>query len=162
MGGGWDLTTEDGFLGWYDATVAEASRYAARLCGPDGDLAQDLVQDAYLSVLRRAQRGSLSAAGAGLVVTVIRNGFIDRIRATRAEQRRLRLVADNMVEHPPSDVADPTVGLSPRDRGVLVMRYVDGLSLDEVAAALGVTVHAAESAVTRAKARARERARRHG
>ena len=163
----WNVATEDGFLAWYDATVRAASGYAARLCGTDRSKAEDLVQDAYLTLLRRARSGVLTEATTGLVTTTIRNRFLDGIRSSKSEQRRLRLVSvtdatDRDGGHDAeSSRPDPTRRLSERDRTALVLRYVDGLSLSEVAIELGVGVHAAESLLTRAKARAREE-RSHG
>ncbi|MCU1367101.1 MAG: polymerase subunit sigma-24 [Ilumatobacteraceae bacterium] len=165
----WSVTSEDEFIAWYDATVRPASGYAARLCGPDRSKAEDLVQDAYLSLLRRSRSGALTEASVGLITTTIRNRFLDGIRSSKSEDRRLRLVA---VTDAPTDTGrpvddessrtDPTAHLSERDRAALVLRYVDGLSVAEVAGELGLTVHAAESLLTRAKSRARGGHRRHG
>ena len=158
--------TEDGFIAWYDSTVRAASGYAARLCGSDRSKAEDLVQDAYSTLLRRARSGALTEASTGLITTTIRNRFLDGIRASKSEGRRLRLVSatesDRVV---PSDAdaaeGEATLQLSERDRTALVLRYVDGLSVSEVAIEMGISVHAAESLLTRAKARARKE-RRHG
>jgi RNA polymerase sigma-70 factor (ECF subfamily) len=42
--------------------------------------------------------------------------------------------------------------LGPHHRGALVLRYLDGLSVPEVAEALGRTVHATEALLVRARA----------
>jgi len=170
----WKVSTEDEFIAWYDATVRAASGYAARLCGADRAKAEDLVQDAYLSLLRRARSGVLTDASVGLITATIRNRFLDGVRSSKSEQRRLRLVsvtdvtdvgdvADRDVSDS-GDVADPTASLSARDRAALVLRYVDGMSVGEVATEMGISVHATESLLTRAKARARAQSggRRHG
>lgn len=153
------MSTQDDFVVWYDATVRVASAYAARLCGSDRSAAEDLVQDAYMTLLRRARSGALTEATVGLITTTIRNKFLDGVRSARSDDRRLRLVsvtdAPDRAGEAPVDVADPTASLSARDRAALVLRYVDGMSLVDVATELGISVHAAESLLTRAKARAR-------
>jgi RNA polymerase sigma-70 factor (ECF subfamily) len=157
----WKLSDKDDFLAWYDATVEIAGRYAMRLAG--ADRAEDLVQDAYLAVLRRAGSDQLTADGAGLIVTAIRNRFIDGVRAQQVHARRFLLIQGEAESDAQLDSGDdPLEGLTDRDRAVLVMRYVDGASVPEVAAELGISVHAAESVVSRAKARARNRRQAHG
>lgn len=160
------MSTESEFIAWYDATVRAASGYAARLCGVDRSRAEDLVQDAYLSLLRRARTGVLTDASLGLVTTTIRNRFFDQVRSDKSEVRRLRLVsvtdAPDRDATGSNDADDPIAALSERDRAGLVLRYVDGLSVEEVAAEMGLSVHATESLLTRAKARARaQRGSRH-
>src|SRR5262245_40294538 len=86
----WKLSDKDDFLAWYDATVESAGRYAVKLAGPDR--AEDLVQDAYLAVLRRARAEHLVTDGAGLILTAIRNRFIDGVRAQQTHARRLLLI----------------------------------------------------------------------
>ncbi|HRE02540.1 MAG TPA: sigma-70 family RNA polymerase sigma factor, partial [Ilumatobacteraceae bacterium] len=113
--------------------------------------------------------GQLSEASTGLVTTAIRNRFIDGARAAAGEERRLRLVAvtdaEPVVDGPDvsdgaagsaerdghdagggegdgNDVAAAMARLSDRDRAALVLRYVDELSVAQVAAELNLSVHA--------------------
>jgi RNA polymerase sigma-70 factor (ECF subfamily) len=155
----WPMTTETEFLAFYDATVVDAHRYAARLVGSDRLRAEDLVQDVYLELLRRVKTGTLSEVGPGWIVVSIRHRFLDSLRSAERESRRLRLAwtrpdADPIADH--SGDALSGVRLSDRERLALTMRYVDGLSVPAVAAALGSTVRATESLLSRAKARIRQ------
>ena len=148
------------FLAFYDATFTDAYRYAGRLCGGDRDAAEDLVQDAYTSVLRQVRSDSDKDLHIGYVITTIRNRFLDRVRKDEREERRLRLVAvtaddDGAPEPTGSHVTSQLAALPERERAALVLRYVDDLSVPDVAAALGLTVHAAESLLARARTRLR-------
>jgi RNA polymerase sigma-70 factor, ECF subfamily len=156
----WDVSSSEGFLAWYDASVGAAQRYAASLCGTDAALAEDLVHDAYVVLLARARSGSLGHASVGLITTSVRHRYLDGLRRRSAEDRRIQLTG--AIVAPSDEVDDPTEGLPSHERAALVLRYVDGLSVAEVAAELGLTVHAAESLLMRAKARARKEVRRHG
>ena len=51
------LNDREAFLAFYDRTFTDAYRYAGRLCGTDRAAAEDLVQDAYLRVLRQIRGG---------------------------------------------------------------------------------------------------------
>ncbi|MDP2291674.1 MAG: sigma-70 family RNA polymerase sigma factor [Actinomycetota bacterium] len=149
------------FLAFYDDTFTEAYRYAGRLCGGDRDAAEDLVQDAYMSVLRQFRADPSRDLHVGYVITVIRNRHLDRLRAAAREQRRLQLVATDVGEPEPALMPSQLAGLPERDRAALVLRYVDDLSVPEVAEALDLTVHATESLLVRARARLRGKDVRH-
>jgi RNA polymerase sigma-70 factor, ECF subfamily len=160
---------QDRFLAFYDATFTEAYRYAGRLCGSDRDAAEDLVQEAYTAVLRQFRADVDRDLQIGYVITTIRHRFLDRLRNAESEARRLRLVAvtDGANENEAgSDLPDTTLtshlaGLPERDRAALVLRYVDDLPVPDVAEALGLSVHAAESLLVRARARLRGKDIRH-
>jgi RNA polymerase sigma-70 factor (ECF subfamily) len=147
---------ETAFLSFYDATFDEAYRYAARLCGADRSGAEDLVQDAYLAILRRFRVDGDRVLTIEYVVTTIRNRFLDRARSSQREERRLRLVhSADAGESSESSLPSQLASLSERDRTALVLRYVDDLPVPEVAVAMGLTVHATESLLVRARARLR-------
>jgi RNA polymerase sigma factor (sigma-70 family) len=148
------------FLAFYDATFAEAYRYAGRLCGADRDAAEDLVQDAYLNVLRRFRDGGDAVLTVGYVVTTIRHRYLDGIRHDTREERRLRLIVSDLGDDdrtPPSSAVPALADLPPRERTALVLRYVDDLSVAEVATTLQLSVHATESLLARARTRLRGR-----
>ena len=152
---------QDEFLAFYDDTFTEAYRYAGRLCGGDRDAAEDLVQDAYMAVLRQFRADSSRDLQVGYVITTIRNRHLDRLRSAAREQQRLRLVAAEPGEREPALMPSQLAGLPDRDRTALVLRYVDDLPVPEVAQAMDLTVHATESLLVRARARLRGEDLRH-
>lgn len=155
----WDVTTERGFISYYDATFDDAYRTAARLAGGKRDVAEDLVHDAYLRLFGVAQRDAGTEVGVGWIVTTVRRRFLDRARSTDRESRRVRLVtATNATSNPNDDASTHHLlgDLSDRERAALVLRYVDNLPVVEVADLLGVSVRATESLLQRAKRKAKE------
>lgn len=152
----WRIDNEDGFLACYDATVREAYRYAHRLTGSQIG-AGDVVQDVFVGLLRAAGDGSLTEIGLGRIMVAVRHRVIDQVRARDCEARRLRLAWSR-----PADGADldrELVDLGPlpdRERVALTLRYVDDLSVADVAAELRATVRATESLLARARARVRK------
>ena len=162
-------TGRDDFLTFYDHTFEEAYRYAGRLCGSDRQAAEDLVQDAYMAVLRqwRAANSERSQTlGIGYLITTIRHRFLDGVRNDERERQRLRLV--HSVPEPDDGpdggnaVTSQLAHLPGRDRTALVLRYVDDLPVPEVADAMGLSVHATESLLARARARLRGKDADHG
>ena len=152
---------QDEFLAFYDDTFTEAYRYAGRLCGGDREAAEDLVQDAYMAILRQFRADPSRDLQVGYVITTIRNRHLDRLRSAAREQQRMRLVATDTGEREPALMPSQLASLPDRDRTALVLRYVDDLPVPEVAQAMDLTVHATESLLVRARARLRGEDLRH-
>lgn len=151
----------DPFLSFYDQTFDDAYRYAGRLCGGDRNAAEDLVHDAYTSLLRQLRADPSRDLQIGYLITTIRNRFLDRLRSAEREERRLRLVAATDTSPEPAVMPAQLADLPERERLALVLRYVDDLPVPDVADALGVSTHAAESLLARARARLRGKDVRH-
>ena len=154
MGPTWDVRTEQGYMACYRATFHEVYRYAAMWCGADRSAAEDLVHDVYLATLKSVRRGAVTELTVGYLTTAVRHRFLDRVRSAQREERRLRLVSSTPE---PATVSMPPQlkDLPDRERAVLVLRYVDDLTMADAAAALGISVDAAESLAARAIRRLR-------
>ncbi len=157
----WNVSTHDGFIAYYDATLRDAYRSAARLTGGNHAAAEDIVHDAYLSLMRAAQRSDVTEVNVGWIVTAVRNRFIDGVRSHDRETRRLQLVATTDTSSvDESSTGTPSASallaaLSDRERAAMVFRYVDDLPVADVAALLETSVRATESLLQRAKRKAR-------
>jgi RNA polymerase sigma factor (sigma-70 family) len=93
----WPVSCEDDIRALYQACFDEVYRAAARLAGRDRALAEDLVQDAFVSLVRRARAGTLDEVGVGWLVTAVRNMFVDHLRRASAGDRAARLVSARAV-----------------------------------------------------------------
>lgn len=154
----WDVTTEGGFLACYRATLPEVYRYTAMLCGHDCALAEDVVQDVYLTALGRARDGLLTTLTAGYLCVAARHRHLDRLRSAQREERRLQLVAGTGPDASVVRAVTPPqlAALPDRERTALVLRYVDDLSVAQVGRELSISTHAAESLLARATRRIRQ------
>lgn len=91
---------------------------------------------------------------------VARHKLVDHWRAREREERRVRELGELAPEHDDPweaeldalRVQDVLAGLGAHHRGALVLRYVDGLPVPDVAAELGRTLHATEALLVRARA----------
>jgi RNA polymerase sigma-70 factor, ECF subfamily len=128
-------------------------------CG-DAALAEDLTSEALLAAAARYRAGEGQAVTIPWLMTTARNNLIDHWRRAEREQRRLRLVWNSRDEGdvPWSGFGSPARALAalrelgPAHQAVLTLRYLDDLAVTEVARALGRSVHATESLLSRAKA----------
>ncbi len=148
---------EAAFRTWYDRTLPRVYRYLLARCGGDESLAEELTQQTFIEAVRhRAQFQGRSDVVTWLCV-IGRRKLVDHFRRVQRDERRsLRLIE-------PSEVADgaaietrgavqAVLRQLPHDqRLALVYRYVDQLSVAEIAQLFGRTESAAESLLSRAR-----------
>lgn len=141
-----------------DAELGHVFAFILRRCG-DRALAEDLTSDVVLRAVRETKRTGTVVSAAWLT-TVARNRLVDHWRSAARENRRLRLVwsdrgSDEWIDDGTAlgsaTVNDVMRGLRPDHQAVLALRYLDDLSVSEVAEVLGRSVHATESLLARAR-----------
>lgn len=142
---------------------AELYRYAERFTG-DADLAEDVVQDAFVRLAERPPRD-----GTHLRAWLYRVATTVALDALRAARRRQFLAAANVTRLPVADAApDPATEveraevrarvraalaeLEPRDRAILLMRE-EGFHHREIAEAVGTTEKSVGTMIARALAK---------
>lgn len=138
-------------------------RSAWLLCGNRAD-AEDLVQETLAKVYVRMHRRLLPALDnpAAYAQTALSRTFVSRLRRPSNGERPFAELPDRSVgTHADAaelrvDLAEALTALTPIDRAVLVLRYLDDLSVEEVAAQLGLTPGAVRNRSMRALARMRE------
>jgi RNA polymerase sigma-70 factor (ECF subfamily) len=126
-------------------------------------LAEDLTQETFLAAVSQLQRGVVVEAPRPWLIGIARHRLIDHYRATAGPAGRVVALDDWIDEQP--DVRDE-IGvfldreqaiaalnvLAPSQRLVIVLRYLDGLSVPEIARQIGKSVHAVESLLARGRA----------
>ena len=153
-----DVSSEAGLLSFYDVAFDDVYRIAARLTWGDRSAAEDLVQDAFVRLVRSVRSGAVTTVGIGWMVTTVRRLHIDGLRATDREERRLRVVAAPLslpASTSSNDALGMLDGLNDRERAAIILRYVDDLSVAEVADLMGDSLRATESLLQRAKRKVR-------
>ena len=154
------MDDDEGFEALVAARLA-ALVATAYLVTADRGVAEDCVQEALVRVYRRWRRIEPGGRVAYLNRAVINTALSWRRR------RRIAEVPLDMERHAlalePTDPSgfDPRLmsalwSLAPRARATVVLRYVEGMSEAETAAALGCSVGSVKSAGSRGLARLRE------
>ncbi len=147
-------------LDLYDRALPEVYGYLLPRCG-DRTTAEDVTSETFLAAVDAVRRGTVPNLTVAWLIGVARHKLVDHWRrAAREERRMLRVAAepDSGVDDPWDVEVDATLArqvlaeLGPHHRAALTLRYVDGLSVPEVARGLDRTVHATEALLIRAKA----------
>ena len=141
--------------GWFVALYPHLHRVACVAAPADVDPA-DLVQDALVKYLQLDDPDRIRSPRAFLTTTIVNLASNHRRSWTRNRAAAARLGRyDNSRPEFPSDLADLLV-LPPRQRAVLYLHHIDGLSYDEVGVLVGCTAAAARKAAERGRLRLAE------
>lgn len=152
------------YLDLYDDALPEVYGYVVRRVGSD-IVAEDITAEAFLSAMDTIKRGVVVEPSIPWMIGVARHKVADHWRRQERENRRVEAAtsavatADNpggagdWEEVLDAQLAHETLALlSPINRAVLSLRYLDGLPVGEIAHLVGRTVGATEALLTRAKA----------
>jgi RNA polymerase sigma-70 factor (ECF subfamily) len=136
---------------WYDESYAALESYIAWRCGGVRDLADDVIQETWLTAVRRVcdfdpERATFAAWLRGIAVNVLRNALRRTRPLTPLGTPEAR--SNDTALH----VAEALAELPEHYERVLRMKYLDGRGVDEIAAESGETPKAIESLLTRARA----------
>ena len=148
----------EAFSDFYRTVLPDVYGYLLRLCAGNRAQAEDLTQDVWLALVEELRRGRSERADVRWLITVARSRFVDLARRDQRERSKLELIRfDPEVDPEPSDddVLSCLADLQPLHRAVLVLRYVDELSVPDVAAIIDRSLKATNSLLARARSELR-------
>ena len=164
----YSVTTPEGVIDFFRHVSTDVHRYVSRLTAGDRQLTEDIVQDAFFSLVRQSRNGLLSEVEPGWIMTTARNRFIDHVRSRGREARRLDAYQDTFGDGAANGWRDTEAGVLSADRArallaalpdqerwALSLQVVDELTVAEVAELLGRSVDATTSLLARARRRLR-------
>lgn len=155
------LISETAFRDWYDRALPRVFGYALRRCGST-ELAEDVTQQAFLEAVRHKADFRAEADPVTWLCAIARNKLADHFRREERDARRhLRLVVTEIApareqsmwarQGEQQKIEEAIRALPPLQRGAFVFRYLDDLSVREVAHLIGKSEKATESLLARAK-----------
>ena len=142
----------------YDRALPQVYGYLLPRAGAAA-VAEDLTAETFLAAVSAVQRGTVPDLTVAWLVGVARHKLVDHWRRQAAGgapaqgRRGDGRALGGPVGCPPGRHHRPRRpgGAGSHHRGALTLRYLDGLSVPEVAEALGRTVHATEALLVRAR-----------
>jgi RNA polymerase sigma-70 factor (ECF subfamily) len=165
---------EAAFNSFFDSYFPRLYRYALTQVRGDADEARDVVQQTFCKAFERLDSYRGEASLLGWMCQILRNTVIDRSRRNRSRDRVIaqteldeeRQSVDAPAEPEPESelsrdqllqLIQATLDLLPTHYGdVLELKYIDELSVKEIATKLEIGPKAAESLLTRARYAFRE------
>ena len=147
----------------YDQTLPHLYGYILVRVGGDVATAEDLTQEVYLALAQQLRDGPVPPAPLPWLYRVARHRVIDHYR--RGERTHARFASWSDATERVSEPAGPIerfpdrewvraalAQLPPFQRIALILRYLDGLTIAEIAEALDRSEHAVESLLARGRA----------
>lgn len=150
------------FRGWYEAALPRVHAYLFHRCGRDPWLAEELTQQTFVEAVRGHRRFDGRAEPTTWLIGIARHRLVDHFRRAERDRRRATALADsgNQPTVEPMAAPDAVDGalaqLPPLHRVVLVLHYMDRLSVRDIAR----SIRKSEAATTSLLARARDGFRR--
>ncbi len=150
---------EDAWRAWYDAHADGLRRYVLWRCGGIADMADDVLQDAWLTAVRRIGEFKPQTAGfrqwiSGIAAFTLKNHLRKRQRTIVRQQVLVEVLATNEVAADDDRswrTAKALGELPPRYERVLRAKYLDGRSVNDIACQWNESPKAVESLLTRAR-----------
>jgi RNA polymerase sigma-70 factor, ECF subfamily len=149
-----------GFLAFYDDAVPQVYGYLVARCGTRA-VAEDLTAETFLAAVDAVRRVDPPAVSMPWIIGVARHKLVDHWRRLSRETSGLRALVDRNETEQGEDLSEKRLDavrahqtlsiLGTHHRIVLTLRYLDDLSVPEVASVLGRTVHATEALLSRAR-----------
>jgi RNA polymerase sigma-70 factor (ECF subfamily) len=154
-----ESVTWSDFHAFYAGALPAVYGYLISRCGGSRAVAQDLTQETFVAAVQAIKKGVAADLNVPWAIGIARHKLLDHFRQEARAERKLALAygAEPLDDLPPWDDtqrerAREALGhVNPSQRAALVLRYVDGMSVPEVAAALGRSVHAVESLLARGR-----------
>jgi RNA polymerase sigma-70 factor (ECF subfamily) len=143
-------------LALYDRALPQVYGYL-RARVPDAAVAEDLTAETFLAAVQAVKARSVPQLSIAWLVTVARNKLVDHWRREARAEKDLVLASDEAVDDDLDQhfermrAREVLAELGAHHRAALTLRYLDGLSVPEVAGQLGRTVHATEALLVRAR-----------
>lgn len=153
---------EVAFRSWYDMAVHRVYAFLFTRTGGDHALSEELTQQAFVRAVRARASYDRRAPVTAWVCAIARNLLADHHRRKAREERSLlRVVVREIepdvavLESERQEVLAALRSLPTLQRAAIVMRYLDDMSVREVAVAIGKSESATESLLSRGRERFR-------
>jgi RNA polymerase sigma-70 factor (ECF subfamily) len=159
---------ENAWRTWYEESFDDLHRCVRWRCGGRRDWADEIVQETWLTAVRRIgrfdpRRGSFLAWLRGIAANILRNDLRSRRRSPRFRQPSNGRADEGDKVVPIEEdgdreqrIAAALDVLPEREEAVLRAKYLEGMSVAEIAAAGGETPKGVESLLSRARQAFRE------
>jgi RNA polymerase sigma-70 factor, ECF subfamily len=144
----------------YDGALPQVYGYLHRRCR-DRTTAEDLTTEVFLAAVESIDRSVVREVTTAWLIGIARHKLVDHWRRLERDERRLTALAGEQLDDHHDDPWDVRLDMmTARDvlgdlgahhRSALTLRYVDDLTVADVATELGRTVHATEALLVRAR-----------
>lgn len=149
------------FRVFYDRALPQVYSYLINRCGGLRATAEDLTQETFEAAVKTIANANGTTVSVAWLIGVARHKLLDHYRRTGREDRKLARFRERgskreeLLEWEGEGSRDKALAaldlLPASQRAAMVLRYLDDLSIPEIAKALHKSVHAVESLLARGR-----------
>lgn len=144
----------------YEAHYTELVAYGAHMSGSK-ELAEDLVQETYIRAMRNAAtlEDLTPTKQRAWLYRTFKNLFLDRCRRAALENEYVQnLQSESMTEQGIQEIENAMLlqSISPEDRGLFQLRYLEGYTAKEISEMLGIPQGTIRSRLSRCRQKLKE------
>ena len=149
------------FRSFYDDALPRVYGYFLHRCGGSVPVAEDLTQETFLAAVTELRKGRRVDAPIPWVYGIARHKLLDHYRAQERRGRALEkragreaveeLAWDDSDEQAREWTEAALIAVAPPQRAALVLCYLDGFSVPEIASTLGKSTAAVHSLLERGR-----------
>lgn len=155
-----DLRDPAVFRAFYDEMLPRIYSFICQRCAGDVAAAEDITQEAFVAAVREIRNGAVVRDPAGWLFGLARHKMLDHFRAQAREEKRLAVAWQAPTV---DDEWQPTGELTRErtlaaleavptsQRAALTLRYLEEMSVPQIAEVLGRSIHATESLLARGR-----------
>lgn len=148
----------DAFRSFYEEALPKVYGYFLHRCGGSVPVAEDLTQETFLASVSELKKGRRPEARIPWIYGIARHKLLDHYRGLARAERPLDPLLE-LYEHPPDASVDETRertvaaldAVPGAQQAALVLHYLDGFSMREIAAFLDKTEKAVEGLLARGR-----------
>lgn len=161
-----DLRDPTRFRAFYEDALPRVYGYLFHRCGGRAATAEDLTQETFTAAVGEIKRDKAPAEVMPWIFSLARHKLIDHYRREERAERKLSLaweaerIADETlfgIEASRERTLSALAALPASQRAAISLRYLDGMSVAAVAAALGKSLHSTESLLARGRENFKQR-----
>ena len=152
------LADPSAFRVFYDEALPRVYSYFFHRCAGERSMAEELTQETFVAAVAELRKDRPIGEPLHWIFGIARHKLVDHYRRLERDERRdartETVQADPAVWDSAEErelTARALAALPVAQRAALVLRYLDDLSVADVARALGRSLHATESLIARAK-----------
>jgi RNA polymerase sigma-70 factor (ECF subfamily) len=154
-----ERSSSDPLVAIYQVALPQVYGYLLLRCR-DAAVAEDLTAETFMAAVAACRKSNPPEVTVAWLVGVARHKLVDHWRRLAREQRHQGTVEadDEVMDDPWEEWIDTEAAhaalakLSVQHRTALTLRYLDGLSVPQIAAHVERSVHATETLLVRARA----------
>jgi len=143
------------FRAFYDEALPRVYGYFVYRCAGNASIAEDLTQETFLAAVAELRKGREVEAPVAWVLGIARHKLVDHYRRQGRKEHTVTLDDDVELVARDEQARESALAALARvpsaQRAALVLRHLDGLSVPEVAGALGRSIEAVESLLARGR-----------